>query len=594
MAGEPGITPKRTSKVKKFTEPGAEGLFHNYLDDAFSKQEVDKCKDSLLDFAARVEMLPIALAVGASLLRDMSALSLSKAVSKLNVSSLSDGVKNVNNLFAQAIDSQPKREQKLLAACAVCVREGFWLPVVAQIAELSEDAADEAANALVRGSLLRVLDRDRRRFQIHALLHEQLRTRAGAEGLAELQERHALALETMFEDWETHWQECRECLSEITPAAEHLHGRRDDDATCRLLLSLAATSDRAWNLAFDDLGWMIAHKGYEFGRRTGELEFALRIMHHQESLWTGMDDPRAKNFLQASYGNQALILQACGRLEEAMALEKKKEAICLELGNKDSLQKTYGNQAVILQACGRLEEAMALEKKKEAICLELGNKDSLQKTYGNQALILAAWGRLEQALDLHKQQEAICRELGNKDGLQMTYGNQANIFYAWGRLEEAMALEKKKEAICLELGNKDGLQVTYGNQAAILQARGRLKKALVLHNKKEAICRELGNKVGLQASYGNQAMILIQQRSLPEAQTLLQKSEAICKEMGLKRDLGYCYWQWAWLARAQGDHATEKHKLTQALALFTELNMSNERDAVQAELESLNSTLAGV
>jgi hypothetical protein len=44
-----------------------------------------------------------------------------------------------------------------------------------------------------------------------------------------------------------------------------------------------------------------------------------------------------------------LILRAWGRLEEAFELHKKKEALCLELGNKDGLQGSYGNQAVILQ-----------------------------------------------------------------------------------------------------------------------------------------------------------------------------------------------------------------------------------------------------
>ena len=68
------------------------------------------------------------------------------------------------------------------------------------------------------------------------------------------------------------------------------------------------------------------------------------------------------------------------------------ETLCLELGNKDSLQMTYGNQALILQDWGRLEEAFELLKKVEALGLELGNKDGLQKTYGNQALILQDWG----------------------------------------------------------------------------------------------------------------------------------------------------------------------------------------------------------
>ena len=61
------------------------------------------------------------------------------------------------------------------------------------------------------------------------------------------------------------------------------------------------------------------------------------------------------------------------------------------MGNKDGLQASYGNQALILKAWGRLEEALALHKKEEAICLELGNKDGL-RSYGNQALILKAWG----------------------------------------------------------------------------------------------------------------------------------------------------------------------------------------------------------
>ena len=47
--------------------------------------------------------------------------------------------------------------------------------------------------------------------------------------------------------------------------------------------------------------------------------------------------------LQGSYGNQALILQNLGRLEEAMALLEKQEALCLELGSKDVLQGSYGN-----------------------------------------------------------------------------------------------------------------------------------------------------------------------------------------------------------------------------------------------------------
>ena len=523
----PGLVPKQTSKVEKFTDVEAQELFHTYLDDVFSKKEVDDNKKPLLDFATRVEMLPIAVSVGASLLRDKSAMTLSKAISKLQVSALADGEKNVNNLFAQAIESQPEREQRLLAACAVCVQEGFWLPLAAQIAELSEDDADEAANTLVKGSLLRVLDRDRRRFQLHALLREQLRTRAGTDGLAQLQERHAAELEVLFKEWQTRWQDCRECLGEIDAAAQFLWER----------------GERLRENWLTDWGYLLS-------KRIGEMDASMRILNLDEVLRRGQSDRESQSELQAIYGNQALILQLWGRLDEAMSLHKKEETICLELGDKDSLQRSYGNQALILQVWGRLEEALALHKKQEAMCLELGNKDSLQRSYGNQGLILQAWGRLEEALALHKKKEAVCLELGNKDSLQRSYGNQALILKDWGRLEEALALHKKQEAICLELGNKDSLQISYGNQAAILRDQGKLSDALALYRKAEAICLELGNK----------------------------------------SSLARWYWHIGYLAGLQGDHATEKQKLQQALALFTELGMPRERDDVQAALDQLNST----
>src|SRR5271157_788124 len=400
----PWISAGHTSEVVSFSNEECQSLFHASLDKDFGAAEITQHRETLLGFAARVERLPIAVAVGASLLREKSASALGRAVLKLRLDALTNGSKDVNALFGTAIASQPEREQRLLAACAVCVQEGFWLPLAAEIAGLTADDADDAADRLVHSSLLRVLDRERRRFQLHSLLRDQVRTWEGDDGLLELTERHAAALEKLFKDWETRWQGCRECLEEIIPAAEFVWLQGE-------------TSREDW----------LTYWGYAVGKRIGELDAALRILQQEESFWAGSDNREAKNALQRSYGNQA------------------------------------------------------------------------------------------------------------------------NILYDWGRLEEALALHKKEEAICEELGDKDGLQ----------------------------------------RSYGNQALILIKQNHLNEALILLQKSEAICVELGLRRDLGYGYWQWAGLARAQGDRKTEKEKLEQALAIFTELKMPIERDAAQAELEKV-------
>jgi hypothetical protein len=47
--------------------------------------------------------------------------------------------------------------------------------------------------------------------------------------------------------------------------------------------------------------------------------------------------------LLPSYDNQAFILRAWGRLEKAMVLLKKQQALCLELTNRSGLGYCYSN-----------------------------------------------------------------------------------------------------------------------------------------------------------------------------------------------------------------------------------------------------------
>jgi hypothetical protein len=200
----------------------------------------------------------------------------------------------------RAITAQPEEQRRLLDAMAVCALEGFWFPLTVAIAGLTEAKGRDARNRLVDASLLRMLDRARKRFQLHALLREELRNLAPLE---ELQAAHAVALERLFGDWERHWRECRECLAEIIPVVQHLWENRESSRAARL-----------------------TYLGARTGKRIGELETALRILQQQEALCLELGD---KDGLWTSYGNQALILKAWGRLEEAFELHQKVGALSL-------------------------------------------------------------------------------------------------------------------------------------------------------------------------------------------------------------------------------------------------------------------------
>jgi tetratricopeptide (TPR) repeat protein len=551
----PWVSFNRRLAVDAFLVEEVEEVFRRHL----GEETFQLHRAALLEFAGSVERLPIAVMVGAQLLQSEFG-PLDEAARGIALSKLRNQVNDVPGLLRRAIESQGERERSLLAAAAICAPDGFWLPFVLRAAGLDAPAGQAARNNLVNAALLRVLDQEAQKFQLHLLVRAQAREMASP--LAPIQKAHASVLEELFTQTERRWRDCARCLAEVVPAVAFLREQGE--------------TDRANALAY---------RGYSTAQGIGELDAAMQMEQWNERFWAGSAAIDARYGLQASYGNQALILRAWGKLDEAMALHKKEEAIGEELGDKDGLQICYGNQALILQAWGKLDEAMALLKKKEAICEELGDKDGLQICYGNQALILKAWGKLDEAMALHKKKEAICEELGNKDSLQRSYGNQAVILQDWGKLDEAMALHKKEEAICQELGDKDGLQASYGNQAVILKAWGRLDEAMALHKKEEAICEELGNRDSLQICYGNQALILKAWGRLDEAMALHKKEEAICGELGNKEGLGFCYWNWGRLARRQGQPDVAQTKLEQALALFTELKMPRQRDAVAADLK---------
>jgi tetratricopeptide (TPR) repeat protein len=448
--------------IELFTEEQCFELFRQVL----GAQEVAAHEVDCRKLFTRIGRLPLAVSVLAGLIKYDLRHTISSVAAKLPA--------DVTELIAEAINALDPQPRELLAAMSACALEGFGLALAAALVPLDEAASLDALHQLSSRSLVEEIDRNLRRYRVHALVRE------AADG-RRFGKQHAEAVNARFRNWEADWWQCEQDLPDFQVAL-----------TCALANSGELLTFSADGLAFN---------GFELNRRTGHLTEALEIC---EQMSRAAEQREDSYWLQAWLGNQALILKLWGRLEEALALHKKKEALCLELGNKNSLQISYGNQALILRAWGQLEEALALHKKEEALCLELGNKDGLQRSYGNQALILRIWEKPEEALALHKRAEALCLELGDKNSLHISYGNQAAILGDWARLDEALALLKKKETLCLELGNR--------------------------------------------------------------------------------AHLGYCYYYWGLLARAQGDSKTEQEKLSAALDIFTQLKMPRERDFVAAEL----------
>jgi tetratricopeptide (TPR) repeat protein len=591
LSGLPFLAQYRAPELAVFSPEECLDLFRAHLTPA----DVDTRRDAYLQLSERLGRLPIAVAVAAGLLASDLRWSLVRLLAESKPYKLSHGKLDIGDLLDKAIASVGDSNdvaRRLLSAMAVCAHSGFRLSLAAEIAGIEDEPALDGLQELRSRSLVDVVDREKLLCRLHSLI------RGGAGQDAAFQQKHAEVIARRFESWEESWRECEEDWGDWRLALDWAgDGTAGPTERIELLLALADSGFRfahrrglmtdasrameAAAAAFEKLGDR-AGLQVSYGNQAvilqgwGRLEDAMALLKKQEAICLELGDRSA---LQASYGNQALILKAWGQLEDAMALHKKEEAICLELGDRAALGASYGNQAGILGDWGRLGDAMALLKKEEAICLELGDRAGLQASYGNQALILQAWGRLEDAVDLHKRKEAICLELGDRAGLGCCYGNQAVILKAWGRLEDAMALHKKEEAICVELGDRAGLGRSYGNQALILKAWGRLEDAMALHKKEEAICLELGDRAGLQRSYGNQALILQAWGRLQDAMALLKKQETICLELGLRDSLRISLHNQAITLEAMGQADEASRLRAQAEAIQAEMMRGREASA---------------
>lgn len=329
----PGLLHNQILPVEAFTEAEAEKVFISYL----GSETVERHREALLEFAHRVERLPIAIAVGAELLRSQFG-PLSDAARTLSLKNLRDEIGEIHDvpgLFQKAIEAQGKNEQKLLQAASVCSPDGFWLPLAAFVADLNQEQAAAARDRLVNASLLRLLDRERQRFQLHSLLREQIL--AGVPLLTELQETHVNVLENIFKDWQSRWSDCSECMQEINPAVAFLWNR---------------DNKRAKQLLFFQ---------HECAKIIRDLETEIVVKQ------------------QADRIQQEII----------MAVYKQQEAICQQLGNKSLLGYCYWSWGILARQQGqrgieveRLRSALAIFtdlnmfQERDAVQKELDKKNT--------------------------------------------------------------------------------------------------------------------------------------------------------------------------------------------------------------------------
>jgi len=159
------LSPSRTITLDGFTHDEADAIFRTYL----GPQLAERHTKALHEFVERVDRLPIAVVVGADLLRQQYG-GIDQEARGLTLDRLRNDVHNVRDLLDRAISAQSEPARRLLNAAATCAQDGFWIPLAIEIGGLTADQGAAARDSLVNSSLLRVLNPERGRGRLHALV----------------------------------------------------------------------------------------------------------------------------------------------------------------------------------------------------------------------------------------------------------------------------------------------------------------------------------------------------------------------------------------------------------------------------------------
>ena len=472
-------------ELEKFSEDEALELFKELLDDEYSAQD----EQIYLAIAQKVDFLPIALRLAITtmvfgnqysadellkLLNNKSYLTVSEHAKKLD---FNDNERSILAVFDLSTPLLTDELKYCLALVAVCeqgpVPEDFLWALQQMTAsqsngfEFDEQSFITQLRKLCRLSWCKRTQVDGHYYyELHQIVREVITAELINNELQalEIEQQFVNTLQLHFIEEPKHFSVLDRWINQTDKGVMCLKERRD-----KRLIKWASSG----------LGQFCLNRG-----------FGERFINYCKWLRDVFIDDKQK--IAISLGNQALIIENKGLLDEALALHQQEQRICEELDDKAGLGRTYGNQGVIIHKQGKLDEALALYKKQQNICEDLDDKLSLSRAYNNQGIILKDKGEFDEALLLYQKAQKLKEDEGDKRGLSITYGNQGIILKSKGQLDEALILFQKKQKLCEELGSKVGLGNCLWNQGDLFIEKGDHQKGLALLNEAIELHKQCG------------------------------------------------------------------------------------------------------
>ncbi|MEO5353109.1 MAG: tetratricopeptide repeat protein [Magnetococcus sp. XQGC-1] len=260
--------------------------------------------------------------------------------------------------------------------------------------------------------------------------------------------------------------------------------------------------------------WAVASLWQERGelrRQWGEWDEALQDLRMARTLFEQQGDPHTAADVTRS---MAGLLWRRGEGEMALRLLEDEILPLLEkLGDIPSHATTMGDIAGILQAQGKLDEALRIYEAQLPIFEQQGDRLSCASTMSNIADIRAKQGNLNEALRILEKQTLIFEQFGDIRTHATTMVNMASILLAQDKLDEALRIYEEQIPIFEKIGDTRSRAVTMTNIANIRYKRGEVDAALRIYEEQIPLLEKLGDAQVLSMIQKNVAKI--EQNSTP-------------------------------------------------------------------------------
>jgi len=225
-----------------------------------------------------------------------------------------------------------------------------------------------------------------------------------------------------------------------------------------------------------------------------------------------------------------------GRLDEARAAFHGALAVAREVGNRLLEGMVLGNLGILYKLQGRFEEALAHSQAALALHREMGNRVGEGVVFGNLGSLFGVQSRFDEARAYYDQALAVNREVGNRRDEGTMLGNLGNLHTWQGRTREARRHYDAALAVHRAVGNRHQESSVLYYLAALHLEQGRLSEAVVALDQGEEIVRELGDELELAKMLCVRARLLHADGEVGAARTALAEADAIARSVGAGPD----------------------------------------------------------